>query len=108
MRILHVLDHSVPLHSGYSFRTLSLLREQRKLGWETFHLTGPKQGGSALEEEDVEGWHFFRTPPTDHAARLPGLSTPANISVKVRFEAGDDEYPCDFLFYDYSIEPRPH
>ena len=38
-------------------------------------------------------------------ARLPGLSTPANIGVKVRFEAKDDEYPCDFLFYDYSVEP---
>ena len=44
LRILHVLDHSIPLHSGYTFRTLSILREQRKLGWETFHLTTPKQG----------------------------------------------------------------
>jgi len=41
-------------------------------------------------------------------ARVPGLSTPANIGIKVRFEAGDDEYPCDFLFYDYSVEPRAH
>ena len=31
LRILHVLDHSIPLHSGYTFRTLSILREQRKL-----------------------------------------------------------------------------
>jgi hypothetical protein len=38
-------------------------------------------------------------------ARLPGLSMPANIGVKVRFEAHDAEYPCDFLFYDYSVEP---
>jgi PEP-CTERM/exosortase A-associated glycosyltransferase len=74
MRILHVLDHSVPLHSGYSFRTLSILREQRRRGWETFHLTSPKQGGPALAEEDVEGWHFFRTPPANDASRLPGLS----------------------------------
>ena len=22
MRILHILDHSIPLHSGYTFRTL--------------------------------------------------------------------------------------
>ena len=35
MRILHVLDHSLPLHSGYTFRTLAILREQRALGWET-------------------------------------------------------------------------
>jgi len=32
MRILHVLDHSIPLQSGYTFRTLSLLTEQRRLG----------------------------------------------------------------------------
>ena len=33
MRILHVLDHSIPLHSGYTFRTRSILREQQALGW---------------------------------------------------------------------------
>ena len=44
MRILHILDHSIPLHSGYAFRTLAILKEQRALGWETFHLTSPKQG----------------------------------------------------------------
>ena len=32
LRILHVLDHSLPLHSGYSFRTLAILREQRAEG----------------------------------------------------------------------------
>lgn len=61
-RILHVLDHSIPLHSGYTFRTLSILREQRKLGWETFHLTSPKQINCSVPEEDVDGWHFYRTP----------------------------------------------
>lgn len=61
-RILHVLDHSIPLHSGYTFRTLSILREQRKLGWETFHLTSPKQINCSVSEEVVDGWHFYRTP----------------------------------------------
>jgi PEP-CTERM/exosortase A-associated glycosyltransferase len=63
MRILHVLDHSIPLHSGYTFRTAALLREQRALGWETFHVTSPKQGVSAVAEETVDGLTFFRTPP---------------------------------------------
>ena len=62
LRILHVLDHSIPLHSGYTFRTLAILREQRKLGWETFHLTSPKQTGSQDSEEQIDGWHFYRTP----------------------------------------------
>ena len=61
MRVLHVLDHSIPLHSGYTFRTLSLLREQRKLGWETYHLTSPKHTAPSEPEETVDGWHFFRT-----------------------------------------------
>lgn len=62
IRTLHVLDHSIPLHSGYTFRTAALLREQRALGWETFHLTSPKQGETAVPFEDVDGLRFFRTP----------------------------------------------
>lgn len=72
LRILHVLDHSIPLHSGYTFRTLSILREQRKLGWETFHLTSPKQLGATAAEEEVDGWQFFRSPATATSA-LPGF-----------------------------------
>ncbi|MDG3065927.1 TIGR04063 family PEP-CTERM/XrtA system glycosyltransferase [Thauera mechernichensis] len=62
MRILHILDHSIPLHSGYTFRTAAILREQRALGWETFHLTSPKQGQVAAEVEDVDGLRFYRSP----------------------------------------------
>ena len=63
LRVLHVLDHSVPLHSGYSFRTLSILKEQRRLGWETFHLTSTKHYGAEADEEEVEGLTFYRTRP---------------------------------------------
>lgn len=80
MRILHILDHSIPLHSGYTFRTLSILKEQRALGWETFHLTGSKQGSNSLPEEDVDGWHFYRTPAaTGLMAKLPVLNQAAVI-----------------------------
>ncbi|MBV8380707.1 MAG: glycosyltransferase, exosortase A system-associated [Paucibacter sp.] len=78
-RALHVLDHSIPLHSGYTFRTLALLREQRRLGWETFHLTSPKHGAGlgpeddGALEQDVDGWHFFRTPQPPARGGLPGL-----------------------------------
>jgi PEP-CTERM/exosortase A-associated glycosyltransferase len=61
MRILHIFDHSLPLHSGYVFRSVAILREQRALGWETFHLTTPRQGPCAAPEDQVDGWHFFRT-----------------------------------------------
>ena len=61
MKILHILDHSVPLHSGYTFRTLAILKEQRRRGWETFHLTSPKHQDAPADEEDVDGLHFYRT-----------------------------------------------
>ncbi len=32
MRILHVFDHTLPLHSGYTFRSAAILRNQRKMG----------------------------------------------------------------------------
>lgn len=74
MRILHVFDHSIPLHSGYTFRSLSILRGQRNLGWHTFHLTSPKQNSGDELENDVEGWHFYRTPAaTGLMAKLPVL-----------------------------------
>ncbi|MCA1978954.1 MAG: glycosyltransferase, exosortase A system-associated [Thiobacillus sp.] len=73
MRILHVFDHTLPLHSGYTFRSAAILREQKKLGWETFHLSGPKQLNATATEEDADGLHFYRTPkPTGLLARVPG------------------------------------
>jgi PEP-CTERM/exosortase A-associated glycosyltransferase len=61
LRVLHVLDHSVPTHTGYAFRTLAILREQHKLGWETLQVTTPRQGESAAADEVVEGFRFLRT-----------------------------------------------
>ncbi len=74
MRILHVLDHSIPLHSGYTFRTRSILREQRRLGFETEHLTSPKHTAASPPEETVEGFLFHRTPiATGLFSKLPVL-----------------------------------
>ncbi|WP_041718140.1 TIGR04063 family PEP-CTERM/XrtA system glycosyltransferase [Alkalilimnicola ehrlichii MLHE-1] len=75
MKVLHILDHSLPLHSGYTFRTAAILREQHRLGWETVHLTSPKHGVAAGADADREEWaeglHFHRTPHTP--LRVPGL-----------------------------------
>jgi PEP-CTERM/exosortase A-associated glycosyltransferase len=80
MRILHILDHSIPLHSGYTFRTLAILKEQRVLGWETIHLTGSKQENCQVLEEDVDGWHFYRTPVAQDAmSKLPVFNQTAVI-----------------------------
>jgi PEP-CTERM/exosortase A-associated glycosyltransferase len=63
LRVLHVLDHSIPMQSGYAFRTLGIVRGQRALGWETFHVTSPKHTAAGPMEEDVDGLHFYRTGP---------------------------------------------
>lgn len=80
MRILHVLDHSAPLHSGYTFRTLALMAEQRKFGWQPELVTGPKQNSGAMLEEVADGWSFFRTPDIDtRLAKLPAVGELAII-----------------------------
>jgi len=74
-RVLHVLDHSVPLHSGYAFRTLAILREQRALGWETAQVTSTKHTGASRAIEEVEGFTFHRTLPSGtRRERLPLLN----------------------------------
>jgi PEP-CTERM/exosortase A-associated glycosyltransferase len=79
LRVLHVLDHSIPLQSGYTFRTRAILREQRRMGWETFHLTSPKHGARGVSEEDVDGLHFYRTPW--HAGALDRIPVVREIAL---------------------------
>ena len=73
LRVLHILDHSLPLHSGYSFRTVAILREQRELGFETAQLTTPRHGTTTADVEDIDGWRFHRTPlRRNRASTIPG------------------------------------
>ncbi|CAB1276767.1 TIGR04063 family PEP-CTERM/XrtA system glycosyltransferase [Candidatus Nitrosacidococcus tergens] len=65
MKILHILDHSIPLHSGYTFRTLAILKQQRILGWEPIQVTSTKQGKCSADMEEIEGFRFYRTLPKD-------------------------------------------
>lgn len=74
MRVLHILDHSLPVHTGYTFRTASILRAQRARGWETVQMTSPRHGPGDTEAEAVEEWTFHRTPHTPGwLARLPAV-----------------------------------
>lgn len=63
-RVLHVLDHSLPLHSGYTFRTRAILKAQEGHGLEVRGITGQRHnleapGGPSPEEAD--GLTFHRT-----------------------------------------------
>ncbi len=72
MRILHILDHSLPLQSGYVYRTLGIVDRQRALGWEPVLLTSGKHYAPGPARERIGEWEFLRTRmPTGLSARLP-------------------------------------
>ncbi len=83
LSILHVLDHSLPLQSGYVFRTLAILREQAALGWRTIQLTTPRQGATTSERESVDGFVFHRTHHVAGKAR-PGIAEFAEMRATAR------------------------
>ena len=75
MRVLHILDHSAPLQSGYVSRTLGILRAQRELGFDPVCMTTPRHSADAGEPEtpveEVMGFRFHRT-GMPQKKRVPG------------------------------------
>ncbi len=61
-RILHVLDHSLPLHSGYTFRTRAILTAQQASGLQVRGITGLRHAADGPDVETVDGLTFHRTP----------------------------------------------
>lgn len=62
-RILHVLDHSLPTHSGYTFRTRALMKAQVAKGWDVAGVTGVRHPEPGPDGETVDGLTFYRTAP---------------------------------------------
>ena len=60
-RVLHVLDHSLPLHSGYTFRTRAILKAQQALGLEVRGVTGLRHTQIGPQVEEADGLTFHRT-----------------------------------------------
>jgi glycogen(starch) synthase len=65
-RILHVLDHSLPMHSGYTFRTRAILKAQEALGWQVRGVTGPRHTQVGPSCEEADGLVFHRTQGQPH------------------------------------------
>jgi PEP-CTERM/exosortase A-associated glycosyltransferase len=61
-RVLHILDHSLPAQSGYTFRTRAILKAQMALGWEVAGVSSLRHPLPGPAEETVDGLHFYRTP----------------------------------------------
>lgn len=74
LRVLHILDHSLPIHTGYTFRSANILNEQRRRGWQPSALTSPKHEASwkdaAPDAEEISGLRYYRTGPSPDA-KLP-------------------------------------
>ena len=99
MRVLHILDHSAPLQSGYVSRTLGILRAQRALGLDPVCLTTPRHNVDAGEPksdvEEVMDFRFHRT-ATPKKKRVPGpmfitemFSTAARLAEVIKIEKPD-------------------
>ncbi|OUS15144.1 glycosyltransferase, exosortase A system-associated [Gammaproteobacteria bacterium 50_400_T64] len=99
MKILHILDHSIPLHSGYTFRTRAILEQQRAMGWETYHLTSAKHQGATQDIEEVDGFQFYRTrEKMGLLSRLPFLNQLAIVrSLEKRIDQVIKEIKPDVL-----------
>ncbi|MBF0453814.1 MAG: glycosyltransferase, exosortase A system-associated [Magnetococcales bacterium] len=99
MRILHVLDHSLPLQSGYTFRTRSILLEQKKRGWETHQVTGLRHDDGGLQQEVVSGLTFHRTQAKGGVlAKLPLLQQAVAIrALEARLDALVEQIKPDIL-----------
>lgn len=96
MKVLHVFDHSIPLHSGYTFRSRSILKQQHALGIETCHVTSPKHGNDQAEIEEVDGLKFYRSAPISGLmSKLPVLNQMSYIGPMVKriLEVIDIEKP---------------
>ena len=63
-RVLHILDHSLPLHSGYTFRTRAILKSLLASGIEVAAVTGQRHVADGPDPEELEGLTFHRTPGT--------------------------------------------
>ncbi len=85
MKVLHVFDHSIPLHSGYTFRSRSILKQQHAQGIETCHVTSPKHGNDQVEIEEVDGLTFYRSAPISGLmSKLPVVNQMSYIRPMVK------------------------
>ncbi|MFM9853432.1 MAG: TIGR04063 family PEP-CTERM/XrtA system glycosyltransferase [Sphingomonadaceae bacterium] len=96
MRILHILDHSLPLHSGYTFRTRAILKAQQARGWDVIGVTGARHTAAGPAVETVDGLTFHRSAPAT-PARSPLGEWREIAAMQATVSALVDEWRPDLL-----------
>ncbi|HVI99776.1 MAG TPA: TIGR04063 family PEP-CTERM/XrtA system glycosyltransferase [Sphingomonas sp.] len=96
MRILHVLDHGLPLQSGYTFRTRAILKAEEAKGWAVAAVTGPRHDVAPAAREQVDGLDFFRTTPPPRAPSPIGEWREI-AAFAARIEAAIEDFRPDVL-----------
>ena len=90
LKILHILDHSLPLHSGYTFRSYNIFRTQLQRGWQPVVLTSPKHqaswSGPVSAMEEINGvWHYrTKAIPQSTVSLAPELQHMAVLARRLR------------------------
>jgi PEP-CTERM/exosortase A-associated glycosyltransferase len=98
MKILHILDHSLPLHSGYTFRSQSIFRAQRERGWQPVVVTAPKHEqnwkGEWAPQEVIGDFTYYRTGRIEERA-IPFLTEGQMMRALTKriFEVAEVEKP---------------
>jgi hypothetical protein len=73
-RVLHILDHSLPLQSGYTFRTRAILKAQQADGLEVRAVTGLRHKADGPDVEETDGLTFHRTRTRRRCAASPACA----------------------------------
>ena len=95
MRILHILDHGLPQHSGYTFRTRAILKSQQRRGWQVAAITGPRNDPREAAQETVDGIDFHRTTPRARDDE-PVRRTPRNPRLRQTYRSGCGGVPARY------------
>lgn len=73
LKILHILDHSLPFHSGYAFRAANIIKAQAGRGWDPVALTSPEHNKvtrtNEIHDEMIAGFRYYRTRTTGSGNR---------------------------------------
>ncbi len=96
MRILHILDHSLPLHSGYTFRTRAIMKAQIESGWKVVGVTGARHYAEGPPVETVDGLTFYRA-QKHKPARSPFGEWREIVALEHRVDALVEAWKPDLL-----------